>query len=164
MNHADLLQRAEKWVSRQHYNKLTSEIVSSCGVILPEFKTYNPSIPDVIGFNSRRSIVIECKVSRADFQADRKKGHRHYIKQLGNYRYYMVLPHIVSVDDVPEGWGLIYVFAGSSRIVKYAPLHQEPEVKVVEYGLLYSIARRIALRGMLPDIRKPLKYFNQQSV
>jgi len=45
-------------------------------VAFKELKTAGIEIPDVIGFGSGFSIVIECKVSRADFLQDKKKPHR----------------------------------------------------------------------------------------
>lgn len=156
ITHDDLVKRAEKWLSTQRYNKDAKDHIPSCGVVLTEFSSFGPAIPDVIGFNHRRSVVIECKVSRGDFLSDQKKPHRGSLKQLGNYRYYLVLPHIVAPEETPEGWGLLYAFDRDIRVSKYAPLHTDPEIRAAEYSILYSIARRVALRELLPEIRKPL--------
>ncbi len=156
ITHDDLVKRAVKWLGVQRYNKDTNDHIPSCGVVLPEFKTFGPAVPDAIGFNHRRSVVIECKVSRSDFLSDQKKPHRWYLEQLGNYRYYLVLPHIVAAEDTPEGWGLLYAFDRDIRVAKYAPLHTGSEIRAAEYSILYSIARRVVLRGLLPEIRKPL--------
>lgn len=138
ITHDQLIFRAKKWLENQ-----------SCGVILTEYVSYATSIPDAIGLNHMRSIVIECKVSRSDFMADQKKDHRHFINQLGNYRYYLTPPNIVCKEDIPEDWGLLYVMDKRIIKVKEAPPHLETEVKVAEWQLLYSLARRIAGNNLL---------------
>ena len=152
ITHDMLVKQAKRWLETN--SKL------SCGVVLAEYRCYANSIPDVIGFNADRSIVIECKISRSDFLADKHKPHRGYVNQLGNKRFYFVLPHILSAEDIPEDWGLIY--AGDKRvtIVKDAPYHTEPTVKVAEYSILYSIARRANIKGFMNEITKPLPKFD----
>lgn len=63
----------------------------------------------------------EVKISRADFKSDAKKETKFYSKanhkkyevlqsgQRVNYFYYVVPSHLISVDEVPEFAGLIYV-------------------------------------------------------
>lgn len=145
-NHQDLVLRAERWLRNS----------KRCGVVLTEYATYAGSIPDAIGFNSSRSFLVECKVSRSDFLRDMKKYHRNNARQMGNFRWYMTLEDLVLPDEVPEGWGLLYVKRNQVREVKVAPDHPEPEVRCVEYSILYSLARRASLRGMIPQLREPL--------
>ena len=144
--HTDLVERAKNWLGKAHGNKF------ACGVVLAEY-VYAPEIPDVIGFNSRRSIVIECKVSRADFKADKHKTHR--IKGMGNYRYYLTLPNVACAEDIDNGWGLLY--ATDKRIIeiKQSEYFADDGVKAREWAVLYSIARRLNLRGLLKDIQEP---------
>jgi hypothetical protein len=162
ITHSDLVERGAKWLESQHAGYYGKEKTparywnhAACGVILKEYKCITDSIPDVIGFTARRSVVIECKVSRADFLADQKKPHRAVdnLQQCGNYRYYLTLPNIVGVEDVPEGWGLLYAQSNKIQVVKPSPEHIEPQIRVAEYFILYSIARRCALRGVLKDIQ-----------
>ncbi|MCB8880066.1 hypothetical protein ACELLULO517_07455 [Acidisoma cellulosilytica] len=71
--------------------------------------------PDAIGFRVSElrdgggSTVVECKVSRSDFLADQKKPHRTQGAGMGRFRYFMVPEGMLSADEVPSGWGLIYV-------------------------------------------------------
>jgi len=97
ITHEQLVKRAKKWLEKAHGNKF------ACGVVLTECTCWLPEIPDVIGFNADRSILIECKVSRADFKADKKKSCRQHIKQLGNLRYYLTLPHVACPEDIENG-------------------------------------------------------------
>jgi hypothetical protein len=49
----------------------------------------------------------------------------------------------------------------SSQVVKVkgAPLHDGLEIKREEWSLMYSIIRRLELRGYLKDIQKPIEGF-----
>lgn len=137
ITHADLVKRAQKWLSNR------------CTVVLTEYRSYSPAVPDAIGFNNRQSFVIECKVSREDFKADQHKSHRQFINQMGNYRYYMVLPHTVCAADIPENWGLLYVMDNKILTVKKAPFIPGTEVRAAEWPILFSLARRIQENGLM---------------
>ncbi|MCD0261509.1 hypothetical protein [Xanthomonas campestris] len=55
-------------------------------------------------------MLIEVKVSRADFLAGARKEHR--IKPAlgaGKWRYFMCPEGLINVDEVPERWGLLWV-------------------------------------------------------
>jgi hypothetical protein len=67
--------------------------------------------PDYLGWNSKgASTLIEVKVSRSDFLADAKKPWRRNPNYaLGRYRYYACPNGLIKKEDLPEGWGLIYV-------------------------------------------------------
>lgn len=57
-----------------------------------------------------RSVLVEVKVSRADFLADAKKPHRIRPETgVGEYRYYMSPEGIIQPADLPPNWGLIWV-------------------------------------------------------
>jgi len=64
ITHDELVSIAVKWLYSQGCGFAVGErvCVASTG-----------EIPDAIGFRSNCSILIECKTSRADFKADRKK-------------------------------------------------------------------------------------------
>ena len=148
LTHTDLVERAKNWLEKAHGNKF------ACGVVLAEYVCYAPEIPDVIGFNGHRSIVIECKVNRADFKADKHKPHR--INGMGNYRYYLTLPNVACAEDIDNGWGLLY--ATDKRIIeaKQSEYFADDSAKAREWPVLYSIARRLKKRGLLKDIQEPL--------
>ncbi|WP_407321778.1 adenylosuccinate synthase [Dickeya ananatis] len=54
------------------------------------------------------SVLVESKVSRSDFLADRKKPHRQ-AGGLGDYRYYICPEGLITIDDLPDRWGLLWV-------------------------------------------------------
>lgn len=61
------------------------------------------------GYNGG-SVLVEVKVSRSDFLADAKKPHRNgEVLGMGTYRYYMCPEGIITLDDLPHGWGLLWV-------------------------------------------------------
>lgn len=55
------------------------------------------------------SVLVEVKVSRSDFLADRKKPHRQEGCGVGTYRYFMCPEGLITIDDLPERWGLLWV-------------------------------------------------------
>ena len=125
-----------------------------CGVVAVELKSFaTASIPDVIGFKQQCSYIIESKVSRADFLADQKKPHRHRLAMfaVGNYRYFLCPTDLIQVEDLPEGWGLLWIEGKIISIIKEVDRTMHRGV-IAEYrheihpkldrALLYSIARR----------------------
>lgn len=82
--------------------------------------------PDAIGWkyiNGTRyegSILIECKTSRGDFRNDFKKSFRiNPDDGIGNWRYYLVPEGLITVEELPEKWGLIEVNSrGHTKIIK----------------------------------------------
>lgn len=98
LTHSDLVKRAARWLKS-----------IGCAVILEEMKayTYNGETPDVIGFKTNRSIVVEVKSSRSDFLRDKKKRFRgEHLKGMGEWRFYLVPEGLLKADDCPEGWGI----------------------------------------------------------
>lgn len=78
---------------------------------------------------TRSGIAYECeiKISKQDFLNDSKKHNKHVIIAEGrlpkgrpNYFYYAVPDGLISVEEVPEHAGLIYVRPYDIRIVKEA--------------------------------------------
>nr|WP_248287583.1 MULTISPECIES: adenylosuccinate synthase [Chromohalobacter] len=109
MNHADLCAIAVKWLQREPSKK-----GHGCDVAVSEVKTgYTGEIPDAVGFRRKDdhrdgSVVVEVKVSRADFLADGKKAHR-VDGGVGNWRYFMCPEGLIAADELPPGWGLLWV-------------------------------------------------------
>lgn len=56
------------------------------------------------------TVLVECKVTRSDFLADKAKPHRH-VGGIGNWRYYMAPEGLISPEELPEKWGLVEVNA-----------------------------------------------------
>jgi hypothetical protein len=66
VTHAQLVEKAVAWL--RHYR---------CGVVLSEQACVSGEMPDAIGWKRAcHSVVVECKISRADFLADRAKPWR----------------------------------------------------------------------------------------
>lgn len=97
ITHAELVQRARRWLSS----------TAGCRFVLTEPRTiYTQEQPDAIGWKGIDSIVVECKVSRADFRADAKKPHRQGCG-LGAHRFYLTPAGLLRPAEVPEPWGLL---------------------------------------------------------
>lgn len=151
MTHDELIQRGVKWLTNnQHY-------VYHSQIVVTEFATMAKEIPDVFGMNHYNSNVIECKVSLGDFKADLLKKHRKELMSLGNYRWYLCPPDVIPVELVPDPWGLLYCYDKSLRIIKKAIEHREPEIRAEEWYILYSIAVRAKIDGLLPTLLRTQK-------
>lgn len=80
---------------------------------------------------------IEVKISRSDFKADFKKDRKHKTlmrdndRKCPNYFYYAVPENLISVDEIPEYAGLIYIDDhGYSKTIKGAPLLHKDKLKL----------------------------------
>jgi hypothetical protein len=156
MSHAELVQVAYRWVLKN----------AGCGVAFREFKapTKTGEQPDVIGFGPSRSVLIECKASRADFHADKKKLFRkHTFQGMGKYRFYLCPTGVIKPEDLPDNWGLIYVNEKKRATAVHNPyatgnLWQRGFIynQEAEQSLLYAALRRFALRGLMNTIYRPL--------
>jgi hypothetical protein len=143
--HAELVQRAKRWLVN----------TKGCGFCLSEMRCYNNSgeIPDAIGWRYASSHLIECKTSRGDFFADAKKIFRRDVRKgIGNYRYYMTEPNLIIPDELPERWGLLYVYKTQVRQIVKPERFGHKEVPKVERPLLCSALRRVHLQGDLEKI------------
>ncbi len=102
--------------------------------------------PDALGFRGGGDvcIVVECKVSRSDFAADKKKSVAQFIERMGSHRYYLVPDGLVAASEVPAGWGLLYANGRRVRLVVEAPL-AENRSHMEERRWLYACTRRLHL-------------------
>lgn len=101
--HHELCIIAAKWLrTKCHYK---------CPVTAIELVSIGQNgVMDVIGFNSSETIIIEVKISRSDFLADKKKFHIKYPNLgIGNFRFYCVPKGLIKAEELPERWGLIEV-------------------------------------------------------
>lgn len=116
--------------------------------------------PDAIGFRNNVSLLIECKTSRSDFLADKKKKFR--VNQnlgMGDWRFYLCPPDVIRVEDLPAGWGLLYAHGNRVRKIHGFPTNAElinnkpfSGNKRAECDFLYGALRRMVLRGHFDDI------------
>lgn len=136
------------WTHKQCVEAATTYLSKRCNVVLPEFYSWNGELADVIGFASRHSTLIECKVSRGDFLKDRSKHFRAFPEQgMGDYRYYCCPKGMIDKKELPEGWGLLYLYPnGRVREISDSRLF-EKNMKA-EHHLLYYYARRANYAGV----------------
>lgn len=126
--------------------------------------THNGEQPDCLGFRTGTSCLIECKTSRADFIADRKKKFRIAPELgMGNFRFMMTPENLITVDELPANWGLLTVSkAGRVKKVHGWPAntgwHDHPfhASKACEVDYLYSACRRMEIRGHLKEVYEGL--------
>lgn len=83
---------------------------------------------------------------------------------MGNFRFYLCPPGLIPVADVPEGWGLLYCYDKRITVEKHPKDHNESAVRAEEYHLLYSIARRVVLRGLMPKVLELEGVWNDYSM
>jgi hypothetical protein len=111
LGHADAVRLAAEWLKRP-----ASRNGPGCQVVVTEAKIgyTNTEMPDAIGFrtgvHNDASVLVECKVTRADFLADFQKPHRIAAETgMGLYRYYLAPAGMIDLRELPNKWGLIEV-------------------------------------------------------
>ena len=138
MTHEDLRKAAVKWLTN----------TKGCSVILSEMDSLASEIPDAIGFQAHQSILVECKVSRADFFRNDGKQHVANGNGVGQYRYFLTPPNMVTSLEVPDPYGLLVVLDGRIAIKKAALLCQDANL-LNERTMLISALRRVKTRAFL---------------
>jgi hypothetical protein len=152
MTHAELVARAERFLRSMN-----------CKVIFNDnFRAVTPSgeQPDCIGFMSGISFLIECKASRSDFLADKKKDFRRDPETgMGDWRFFLCPPGIIKPEDLPDGWGLLWCHPRKIEKVHGIPTncqyHNKRPFKGnrdCEMQLMLSALRRMEIRGHLKEI------------
>jgi len=138
MTHVQLVERAVRWLRGYR-----------CGVVLSEQACVSGEMPDAIGWKQAcHSVVVECKVTRADFVRDRAKPFRQKPeKGVGSERYYLTPPGLVKIEELPAGWGLLELQRGKIEM-------KHPSAKNLrtttgfryEMNLLLASLRRVEVR------------------
>lgn len=113
MTHAEMCKLAVGWLKRPQ-----SRGGHGCKVAIDECRTgFGGEIPDAIGFSyigstgvggTDGTVLVEVKVSRSDFLADKAKPHR-VEGGVGNWRYFMTPQGLIAPEELPPKWGLIEV-------------------------------------------------------
>ena len=154
MTHAQLVQRAVAWLRGYR-----------CSVVLSEQACASGEMPDAIGWKrTQHSVVVECKVSRADFLADRAKPFRQKPeKGLGCERFYLTTTGLLRVEELPEGWGLLECERGRVRMVKASSPKSLRSAQGMKYemNLLLASLRRVEVRIEPQSITDFLKWKNR---
>jgi hypothetical protein len=147
--HTELVERALKWLRN----------TAKCKVAVSEYRcTDLNQIPDAIGWkNARHSIMIECKASRSDFLADKKKVCRLAGTDLGQDKYYLINKGICEPEEIPQDWGLMYPTEKRILIIKKPKRkYYDPKVAAMELPILLSMVRRAEIQGY--DANKKIPY------
>ncbi|MDL2310271.1 hypothetical protein LJC39_04060 [Parabacteroides sp. OttesenSCG-928-B22] len=113
--------------------------------------------PDVFGFGGGRTQLIEVKISRSDFLADKKKYWRMYPEYgIGQMRSYLCPINVIKPEDLPDKWGLFYLTdRGKIECIKHPEYQQSNTTE--EMNLAASILRRENLK---PQVFSYKKYKN----
>jgi hypothetical protein len=118
----------------------------------------------VIAWKGRcRSVVVECKVTRADFLADLKKPWRQQPNALGCERFYLAPKGLISAQDLPKNWGLLEC-SGRQVAIAVKPnsrSQRTPEGLLNEMNLLLASLRRVEVRIEPQTITDFLKWKNR---
>jgi hypothetical protein len=117
-------------------------LAKKCPVVITEMASATQETPDAIGWQGARSIVVECKVSRADFLADGKKFFRANPAGMGRLRYFLAPPGVIREDDIPPLWGVLEITGPKIRVVREAQAFSE-WYQSGEVFLLQSAIRRV---------------------
>jgi hypothetical protein len=150
LTHHEVVARVAKWVQR-HHSKV---------VIRDPFRAATDEQPDVIAWRLQCSILIECKVSRSDFLCDKNKAFRKKPeKGMGDWRFYACPPGVINVDDLPDKWGLLWVYPKTVRKIhgwppnsRWGHIPFEQKNKTAEMTMLVSALRRLELKGYMDTI------------
>lgn len=142
--HHELCLLAGKWLRNNQY-KLPYVAV--------ELVVDNAELPDAFGWNYWTTVLIEVKVSRPDFLADKKKPFRIMPDDgLGEFRYYCCPKGLIKTEELPEKWGLLYEDKGKLSLIK------EAERQIANYRaektIYTSILRREGIKPQIFNYRK----------
>lgn len=140
MTHAELVDRGRRWLANK------------CPVVLTEIATSVSEQPDVFGLgyqSSALTVILEAKVSHADFLADKTKSFRRCPENgLGDLRFYLTTPGTISRDELPFGWGLLEAresARGSGVRMTASAFQQEKKSTTRELLILISAFRRLQI-------------------
>ena len=155
MTHAQLVDKAVRWLRCYR-----------CGVILSEQACISGETPDAIGWKQAcHSVLVECKVTRADFLADRDKPFRRRPeKGVGSERFYLAPPGLIAIDELPPGWGLLEYSRGRIEIQHDSARNLRTSTGFrYEMNLLLSSLRRVEVRIEPQTITHFLKWKNRMA-
>jgi hypothetical protein len=153
VTHAKLVSLAVAWLRRYR-----------CGVVLSEQACVSGEMPDAIGWKRAcHSVLVECKVSRADFLADREKPFRQKPESgVGCERYYLAPRGLIRLQELRPGWGLLEVCGREIEKVKPSAKNLRAPIGFgYEMNLLLASLRRVEVRIEPQSITDFLKWKNR---
>jgi len=153
--HAQLVTRAAEWLRRRY----------KCGISLSEQYCATGEVPDVIAWKGFcKSVLVECKVTRADFLADANKPFRQKQEDgMGCQRFYMAPADVIRPNELPKHWGLLELKGREVQMaVKPGRVDLRSEVGLMkEMNLLLASLRRVEVRIEPQTITDFLKWKNR---
>ena len=155
MTHQKLVQKAVAWLRGYR-----------CGVVLSEQACVSGEVPDAIGWKRTcHSVLVECKVSRADFLADRDKPFRQKPELgVGCERFYLMPAGLIHQEELPAGWGLLELRSGKVEMLRRSLRNHRSSVGFgYEMNLLLASLRRVELRIEPQSITDFLKWKNRMA-
>ena len=155
MTHAQLVEKAVRWLRSYR-----------CGVVLSEQACVSGEMPDAIGWKQAcHSVLVECKVTRADFVADREKPFRQKPERgVGSERFYLTPPALIKLEELPAGWGLLECRRGHIEMLSPSTKNLRTAVGFrYEMNLLLASLRRVELRIEPQSITDFLKWKNRMA-
>jgi hypothetical protein len=155
MTHVQLVEKAIRWL--RWYR---------CGVVLSEQACFSGEMPDAIGWKQAcHSVLVECKVTRADFLADQAKPFRQKPeKGIGSERFYLTPPSLLKVEELPSAWGLLELRRGRVEMVHPAAKNLRSVTGFrYEMNLLLASLRRVEVRIEPQSITDFLKWKNRMA-
>jgi len=155
MTHAQLVEKAVRWLRAYR-----------CGVVLSEQACASGEMPDAIGWKQAcHSVLVECKVTRGDFLADREKPCRQKPERgVGSERFYLTLPGLITKEELPAGWGLLEYRRGRIETVHESGKNLRTAVGFrYEMNLLLASLRRVEVRIEPQSITDFLKWKNRMA-
>jgi hypothetical protein len=123
-------------------------------------------MPDAIGWKrANHSVLVECKVARADFLADRGKPFRQKPEQgVGCERFYLTPPVLVKPEELPSGWGLLELRRGRVEVIQNSAKNLRSAAGLrYEMNLLLASLRRVEVRIEPQSITDFLKWKNRMA-
>lgn len=140
MTHKEIIKRASKWLKKHQQNA----VIPNCSLVVEDLVTANSmgEIPDLIGWCSWTSVMIEVKVSRNDFLKDKKKPFRKFANMgMGENKYYLCPTGLIQEKDLPENWGLLYIDDKAKITIEKIAERHEANLQS-ERTVLLSLLRR----------------------
>lgn len=155
MTHAQLVERAVRWLRSYR-----------CGVVLSEQACVSGEMPDAIGWKrANHSVLVECKLTRTDFLADRCKPFRQKPEEgVGSERFYLTPSALLRLEELPPGWGLLEFRRGRVEVVRHSAKNLRTAAGFrYEMNLLLASLRRVEVRIEPQSITDFLKWKNRMA-
>lgn len=147
--HDELCKISAKWL-----NEGGRIAPPSCPFVAVEVHTALDEVPDVFGWSSHLSVLIECKTSKSDYIKDFKKSFRaNSASGVGEYRYFCCEPKLIRPEGLPNQWGLLWISEEGKVEVKREAERQTSNL-FGERMIISSVMRRKGLYKRVFDYRE----------